>query len=280
MFKDVNVRSHVHLCELVHVSGVCCHVHASSACGCAHVHFSVQSCTEDSSALSLFQAQDVQKQAWKQWWYCWYYCTFQGTVWLKLFSLFFVFVFIWYLCEKYYKPITVQYYIAKCVSWAPGLTLLDAGKKSDLTMVLSEWNSSICWGLTVIITDISWPLLCAFPELTHLIFLSTLQVGTVIIPCLQRGSWGTGRLSNLSVIAALTHARAKIWGRWSGSRGCGAAEAKLSPWSGGEAGQGWEEGVRAGPGRWGRVTLPTQESRWEARSSVVLWGDCQYYSYR
>ena len=36
-----------------------------------------------------------------------------------------------YLCEKYYKPITVglygtvQYYIADCVSWVPRLILLD-----------------------------------------------------------------------------------------------------------------------------------------------------------
>ena len=42
-----------------------------------------------------------------------------------MFSLFFVFVFMYYLCEKYYKPITVQYYIANCVSWVPRLTLLD-----------------------------------------------------------------------------------------------------------------------------------------------------------
>ena len=31
----------------------------------------------------------------------------------------------YYLCEKYYKPIIVQYYIANCVSWVPRLTLLD-----------------------------------------------------------------------------------------------------------------------------------------------------------
>ena len=31
----------------------------------------------------------------------------------------------YYLCEKYYKPIIVQYYIAYCVSWVPKLTLLD-----------------------------------------------------------------------------------------------------------------------------------------------------------
>ena len=33
----------------------------------------------------------------------------------------------YYLCEKYYKPIAVQYYIANCVSWVPRLTLVDLG---------------------------------------------------------------------------------------------------------------------------------------------------------
>ena len=36
-----------------------------------------------------------------------------------------MFVFMYYLCEKCDKYITVQYYIANCVSWAPNLTLLD-----------------------------------------------------------------------------------------------------------------------------------------------------------
>ena len=31
----------------------------------------------------------------------------------------------YYLCEKYYKPATVQYHIADCISWVPRLTLLD-----------------------------------------------------------------------------------------------------------------------------------------------------------
>ena len=31
----------------------------------------------------------------------------------------------YYLCEKYYKPITVQNYVADYVSWVPRLTLLD-----------------------------------------------------------------------------------------------------------------------------------------------------------
>ena len=30
-----------------------------------------------------------------------------------------------YLCEKYFKPITTQYYIAYCVNWAPRLTSLE-----------------------------------------------------------------------------------------------------------------------------------------------------------
>ena len=31
----------------------------------------------------------------------------------------------YYLGEKYHKPITVQYYIADCVNWVPRLTLLN-----------------------------------------------------------------------------------------------------------------------------------------------------------
>ena len=33
--------------------------------------------------------------------------------------------FMYYLCEKYYKPSTVQYYTADSVSWVPRLTWLD-----------------------------------------------------------------------------------------------------------------------------------------------------------
>ena len=33
--------------------------------------------------------------------------------------------FMYYSCEKYYKPITVQHYIADFVSWVRRLTLLD-----------------------------------------------------------------------------------------------------------------------------------------------------------
>ena len=50
-----------------------------------------------------------------------YYSTFQGTVKLTIFN----FLCIFYLCEKYYKPITVLYCVADFVSWVPRLTLLD-----------------------------------------------------------------------------------------------------------------------------------------------------------
>ena len=57
------------------------------------------------------------------------YCTtvLFKVLYCKMKNVFFIFClfFMYYLCEKYYKPITVQYYIANCVSWVPRLTLLD-----------------------------------------------------------------------------------------------------------------------------------------------------------
>ena len=55
------------------------------------------------------------------------YCTFKDTVRLKMFIFCVGLFFMYYLCEKYYKPITIQYYIANCVSWVPRLILLDLG---------------------------------------------------------------------------------------------------------------------------------------------------------
>ena len=74
------------------------------------------------------------------------YCT---PVLFKVLLLFTV-TFMYYLCEKYYKPITVQYFIDHCVSWVPRLTWFNLKKKQlDLMNVLSEWNSFICRRLTV-----------------------------------------------------------------------------------------------------------------------------------
>ena len=52
----------------------------------------------------------------------------------------------YYLYEKYYKPITVQYYIADCV---PRLTLLDS-QQIGLTNALLKLNSFVCSGLTAV----------------------------------------------------------------------------------------------------------------------------------
>ena len=55
-----------------------------------------------------------------------YYCAFQGMYYkIKNTLAFLYFIFMYYLCEKYCKPTTVQYYIVNCVSWVPRLTLLD-----------------------------------------------------------------------------------------------------------------------------------------------------------
>ena len=64
------------------------------------------------------------------------YCTtvLFKVLYCKILNVFFIFCvcfLMYYLCEKYYKPITgqyykpisVQYFIADCVSWVPGLTL-------------------------------------------------------------------------------------------------------------------------------------------------------------
>ena len=46
------------------------------------------------------------------------YCKIKMFYFLHLF-------FTYYLCEKIYKSITVQSYVASCVSWVPRRTLLD-----------------------------------------------------------------------------------------------------------------------------------------------------------
>ena len=49
----------------------------------------------------------------------------------------------YYLCEKYYKPVTEQYYLADCVNWVPRLILLDLQiglNEGTLTVFVFE-----CW---------------------------------------------------------------------------------------------------------------------------------------
>ena len=69
------------------------------------------------------------------------------TVKLKMFSLFLCLFFMYYLCENYYKPVTVQDCVDNCVSWVPKLTL------SDLQ---ANWNRTHLYNLqgTYCITDL------------------------------------------------------------------------------------------------------------------------------
>ena len=60
----------------------------------------------------------------------------------------------YHLCEKYYKPITVQYYIANCVSWVLRLTCW-IYKQIGLTNALSEQNSFVCRGLSVLESNLN-----------------------------------------------------------------------------------------------------------------------------
>ena len=52
----------------------------------------------------------------------------------------------YYLCEKYYKLITIQCYVANCVRWVSRLTL------SDLRMCSQNGNSSYVGDLLQIIS--------------------------------------------------------------------------------------------------------------------------------
>ena len=59
--------------------------------------------------------------------------------------------FMYYLCAKYYMPITVQYYVANCVYWVPRLTSLDLRTnwtgKCTLRMELICMQGSYCIGI-------------------------------------------------------------------------------------------------------------------------------------
>ena len=51
----------------------------------------------------------------------------------------------YYLCEKYYKPVTVQYYIADYVRCVPRLTLLDL--RTNWTYEHALGAELVCRGL-------------------------------------------------------------------------------------------------------------------------------------
>ena len=109
-FQRYECVSRVQSCKLVHTSGIHCHVHASSTSGCAFVYFTVLCRVQQYSIFYFKPSMSGSKRKSSS--------DVAGTA-----VLFKVCFFMYYLCERYYKPITVQYYIANCVSWVPRLTL-------------------------------------------------------------------------------------------------------------------------------------------------------------
>ena len=114
---------HVQSSKLVHVSGIRCHIYASSASGCAFVYFTVLYRVQylyfkpRMSGSKHKGISDVTGTV--------QYFSRCCAVKFKMFSSFFVFVFMYYLYEKDYQPITVPYQIIDCVSWVSKVTLLD-----------------------------------------------------------------------------------------------------------------------------------------------------------
>ena len=67
------------------------------------------------------------------------YCTIK--------NVFFIFVCIFkmsYLCEKHYKLITIQYYVADCVSWVPKANFVGLKELMGLMTVLMK-RSVFIW---------------------------------------------------------------------------------------------------------------------------------------
>ena len=130
-FRDENVQLHVQSHTLVHVSGIQGHVQAG-------MFFTVQYCAQYRSIVFLFQAPHVWKQAQKLWWCSLRLLYFSRyyTVRLKYFLHILCSFFMYYLCQNYYQPITVQYYTAEHAK----LTLLDWTNK--LGLQTRSWNGT------------------------------------------------------------------------------------------------------------------------------------------
>ena len=94
---------------------------------------------------------------------CWLHCTtilFQAQYCKSnVFFIFCVFLSTYHLCGKYYKPITVQYYIADCVGWVPRLCW--TCEQTGLTNMLLKQNLFICRGLTVLEMWFVWIETCS-----------------------------------------------------------------------------------------------------------------------
>ena len=125
---------HVQSCKVVQVSGIHGHTHASSRVAvllCTSLYSTVQSTGVQSLYFKPRMSRSKHKSSGDA------TCTpkerqllnYTTTVLFKVLFcklkniLSFVLVFMYYLCDKYYKPITEQYCIADHIRWVPRLTL-------------------------------------------------------------------------------------------------------------------------------------------------------------
>ena len=100
--------------------------------------FSSVSPTSSSSPVTqLAGSLDASPVCQPSWW---------TTVLLKVLqyikNVFFIFCFYVLFVWKYYKPITVQYYIGDCVSWGP---VLCAESLSRVWLILTPWLPGCPW---------------------------------------------------------------------------------------------------------------------------------------
>ena len=74
-------------------------------------------------------------------------------------------MFAYYLCEKYYKPIIAQYYVADCGSWVPRLTLLDLRTNRTDERALGVELVCVLWTycVSVCIISVSFPIQSPHP---------------------------------------------------------------------------------------------------------------------
>ena len=75
------------------------------------------------------------------------YCKIKNVFFTFYICLFFMYC----LCEKSYKPITVQYYIADCISWVPRLNFVELSNKLDLQTRSQNVTCLYVEGLTVLV---------------------------------------------------------------------------------------------------------------------------------
>lgn len=117
-FKAMNICSHVQSLKLVYVSGIYCHVHTSPTSSCPFMYFLLLSTIYSINTIFISSPGCPGSKCKSNGDKVGIIVIFKVLYYeLKNVLFFVVFLFfVYYLYEKYYKPITVKYYIADCSS--------------------------------------------------------------------------------------------------------------------------------------------------------------------